>query len=259
MLLVDQGLLQKKDYFTPFALTDQLILEADRQKETILHFWQLDHAVILGMKDTRLPNLSAGLDYLRKNQYQPIVRNSGGLGVVADEGILNISLIFPQPEKNKLMIDAGYEEMTRLIQQTFSSLGEIIPGEIKASYCPGTFDLSISGQKIAGIAQRRNQSGMAVMLYLSVTKPQGDRGRLMREFYNTSLDEVIDHDYPKILPDSMTSLEEVSGTIWTIEEIKNNLKSQFDRLLDISDIDFSEQSHYSARLENMKKRNEGIL
>lgn len=261
MLVLDQGCLEKKDYFSPFALTEQLIAEAFDTKETILHFWQLDHAVILGMKDTRLSHLETGLTYLKDQGYQPIVRNSGGLGVVADTGILNISLILPQPPEGKFAIDIGYEKMTAWMQQTFATIGEIVPGEVVHSYCPGTFDLSISGQKIAGISQRRNQQGMAVMLYLSVNEPQFSRGELMEQFYQLSLDPLSDSGYPEIFPNSMTSLEKLIGKEVAIEQVKQQLLTAFQHSYRTypNPEKLYEQRDYKTRLFNMKKRNEGIL
>ena len=48
-----------------------------------------------------------------------IVRNSGGLAVVLDEGVLNISLIFPETEKG-IDINRGYDTMWQLIQNMFA-------------------------------------------------------------------------------------------------------------------------------------------
>lgn len=108
------------------------------------------------MKDTRTPFLSEGIKVIQDAGFTPVIRNAGGLGIVSDQGILNISLIFPQEDENKISIDEGYEQMLALTRQAFPVYADKIEAyEIKDSYCPGTYDLSINGKKFAGIAQRR--------------------------------------------------------------------------------------------------------
>ncbi|MEJ1344299.1 hypothetical protein QY882_03785 [Latilactobacillus sakei] len=53
------------------------------------------------------------------------------------------------------------------------------------SYCPGEYDLSINGQKFAGIAQRRSKNGIAILLYASIEGDQQARGTLMRAFLSS--------------------------------------------------------------------------
>ena len=57
ILVYDQGCLSNKDYFTPFALTDVLTTYSGIHNQPMIHFWQLDRAMILGMKDTRVTHL----------------------------------------------------------------------------------------------------------------------------------------------------------------------------------------------------------
>lgn len=57
----------------------------------VVRTWIHQHTVILGIHDSRLPFLSDGIRYLTNEVgYNAIVRNSGGLGVVLDQGVLNI-------------------------------------------------------------------------------------------------------------------------------------------------------------------------
>ena len=101
----DQGCLTEPNYFLPFALTDVLTTFAGINHQPIIHFWQLDHTMILGMKDTRVTNLASGITSLKQAGYNSIVRNAGGLGVIADTGVLNVSLILPNPNNKKISID----------------------------------------------------------------------------------------------------------------------------------------------------------
>ncbi|MBI8803932.1 hypothetical protein JE001_32940, partial [Pseudomonas aeruginosa] len=134
---LDQHIYQKND-FSPFALTDILTEYSKEHQQIFLHFWQYDCTVILGMKDVRTPFLSDGIQTLEDAGYAPVIRNSGGLGIVSDEGILNISLIFPQSDTKKITIDDAYEQMLLLTKYAFPK-APIQAFEITHSYCPGTY------------------------------------------------------------------------------------------------------------------------
>lgn len=141
--LLDQKIFTKKNALLPFALTDVLTETAGKTNSSLFHFWQFEQTFILGMKDTRVDHLKAGVKVLKENHYDLVIRNAGGLGVISDKGILNISWIFP---KGNTSIDQGYERMLTLIQNAFPEL-TIQAYEISHSYCPGKFDLSVDGKK----------------------------------------------------------------------------------------------------------------
>ena len=89
-----------EEMLTPFALDETLIRHLTKEEDgPFVHFWTLEDIVILGMTDTKVPYLEQGLERLRAHGFTPIVRQAGGLAVVSNEGILNISLLF----KNKQM------------------------------------------------------------------------------------------------------------------------------------------------------------
>lgn len=231
VLYYDQGLTD--DYFAPFALTDYFLNLTQERQQPILHFWQLPATFILGMKDARLPNLKDGLQVLKKYQLQPLVRNAGGLGVMNDTGILNISLFLPNPQK-QIAIDDAYQVMTSLMQQAFNTSERPIDAyEIVHSYCPGKFDLSIHGLKIAGIAQRRVKEGIAIMLYLSATGNQWQRGNIVREFYQACLKEEFGtQGYPAVDPSSMTNIDLTVATCK--EQVLKTLRQLTQKPLDAS-------------------------
>ncbi len=56
-------------------------------------------------------------------------------------------LFLPNNSEHKLSIDAAYELMWAWLRQSFPEK-EIDAFEITTSYCPGTYDLSIGGQKV---------------------------------------------------------------------------------------------------------------
>lgn len=223
--LYDQDCLTEKDYFLPFALTDTLTTFSGTNKQPIIHFWQLDQAMILGMKDTRVTDLKSGLVSLKQDGYNVVIRNAGGLGVIADAGVLNISLILPNIGNKKMSIDDAYTHMWNWIKSAFEDSEHTIEAfEITKSYCPGTFDLSINGKKFAGIAQRRVKDGTAIMIYLSVNGDQHKRGESVRRFYQASLQEAFGEDgYPPVDPTVMANLEELLQKKLTVAEVKKQL------------------------------------
>ena len=74
------------------------------------------------------------------------MRNSGGLGVVLDQGVLNISLIFKG--QTETTIDEAFTVMYLLICKMFENEDVELIHEIEHSYCPGKFDLSIDGKSL---------------------------------------------------------------------------------------------------------------
>ena len=174
----------------------------------VVRTWIHQHTVILGIHDSRLPLLSEGIRYLTDEAgYNAIVRNSGGLGVVLDQGVLNISLIFKG--QTETTIDEAFTVMYLLICKMFEDEDvNIDTHEIEHSYCPGKFDLSINGKKFAGISQRRVRGGIAVQIYLCVEGSGSDRALMMREFYYRALQgQTTKFHYPDIHPSCMASLE----------------------------------------------------
>lgn len=167
-----------------FAIDDTLCTTVGRgESPAVMRSWVHHDTIVLGIQDTKLPHLAEGAAYLNEQGYKTIVRNSGGLAVVLDQDVLNISLIFPDAEKG-IDIDRGYEAMFDLIKAMFASCGTAIEAkEIVGSYCPGSFDLSIRNQKFAGISQRRVRGGVAVQIYLCVNGSGSKRASLIREFY----------------------------------------------------------------------------
>ncbi|TDM12042.1 lipoate--protein ligase family protein [Macrococcus lamae] len=187
--------------------------------KSVIRTWVHQHVVILGIHDSRLPHLKEGIDYLNEAGYGAIVRNSGGLGVVLDSGVLNISLIFNGG--SSFSIDAGYDLMYELIKEMFRDYGVVIEAkEIEHSYCPGSYDLSINNRKFAGISQRRVRGGVAVQIYLCVEGNGSARAELMREFYSHALQgQQTKFNYPDIHPEDMASLSESLGLELTVEDV----------------------------------------
>jgi octanoyl-[GcvH]:protein N-octanoyltransferase len=197
--------------------------------------WVHHNTIVLGIQDTKLPFLKEGRQFLEEQGYQSIVRNSGGLAVVLDEGVLNISLILPEKEKG-IDINRGYDTMWQLIQDMFADYHKKIEAkEIVGSYCPGSYDLSIEDKKFAGISQRRLKKGVAVQIYLCVTGSGSQRAQVIKHFYEIAKDnQPTKFTYPEIVPEVMASLSELLETPMTISDVMlrllNQLKKNSDHL-----------------------------
>lgn len=123
-----------------FAFDDTLSESVGKDLScNVVRTWVHQHTVILGIHDSRLPFLNDGIRYLTDEQgFNAIVRNSGGLGVVLDRGVLNISLIFKG--KTETTIDEAFTVMYLLVSKMFEDEDvEIETREITHSYCPGKF------------------------------------------------------------------------------------------------------------------------
>lgn len=246
------------DLMSPFADTDALILEASQSGRQYIHFWQTPPTLILGMMDTRLPYFDQARDFIRREtNLQMVVRNSGGLGVISDPDVLNVTLFFPQKHE-RITINDGYERMLWLIKQMIQILApksEVEVGEVADSYCPGDYDLSLKGKKFAGISQRRLEHGLAVMIYLSVAGNQTERAHVMKNFYKIGIQkEETKWSYPSVRPDAMTTLADgLEYPDLTVDHITRILSDILKVELTRPSSDF--QANYQTAYDKMQKRN----
>lgn len=245
-----------------FAFDDALCESVGNgQSHPIVRLWVHHHTVVLGIQDTKLPYIEKGLAYLHEQGWHTIVRNSGGLAVVLDEGVLNVSLIFPDTKKG-IDIDRGYEAMATLIARMLPEAYVQI-GEVVGSYCPGSFDLSIDGRKFAGISQRRIRGGVAVQVYICANGSGAERAQWIREFYERSLAGVqTKFTYPTIIPHTMASLSELLGKEMTVSTLIIRLYEtlqSFGSTLAPSSLTQAEWERYYMYFQRMIDRNEKML
>ncbi len=220
-ITVINQLYSKSNKLDAFADTNALLEICDRDLQPFVHFWTTEEAtLILGINDRHLPKLPDGLRSLISNHYDYFLRNSGGLAVVSDAGILNISLFIPQPD-TAYSIDQAYEIIKGLISMSFPQL-DIQSYEVTNSYCPGKYDLSVNGQKIAGIAQRRTTNALVLMLYLSVNGDQDGRSETVAEFYNEA--DAYSQSrwtFPKVDKTSMTTVQQLGFSDITRSDVEH--------------------------------------
>ncbi|WP_210470302.1 lipoate--protein ligase family protein [Sporosarcina sp. 6E9] len=212
---------KKRSALESFAADDTLChLVGQQMSIPAVRTWVHDHTVVLGIQDHRLPNISEATSILENAGYQSIVRNSGGLAVVLDEGVLNISMILSE-QNTSIDISTGYEIMLEFVKLLFPEAeGRIQAYEIVGSYCPGSYDLSIDGLKFAGISQRRLRQGIAVQVYLCIEGSGAERAELIRELYDVGLNgQDTKFVYPTIKPEVMASLSELLNLQLTVSEV----------------------------------------
>ncbi|AVQ36948.1 lipoate--protein ligase family protein [Staphylococcus kloosii] len=246
-----------------FAFDDTFSESVGREESSnVVRTWIHQHVVILGIHDSRLPFLSDGIRYLTEEQgYNAIVRNSGGLGVVLDQGILNISLIFKG--KTETTIDEAFSVMYLLVAKMFEDEDvEIETHEIERSYCPGKFDLSINGKKFAGISQRRVRGGIAVQVYLCVEGSGAERAQMMKTFYDRAKQgQDTKFTYPNIEPNCMASLATLLDREITVQDVMFQLLYALKDLggrLNMEPITDVEWSRYEGYFDKMIARNAKI-
>ncbi|MCC2250813.1 lipoate--protein ligase family protein [Virgibacillus sp. AGTR] len=245
-----------------FAIDDALALSiSHRSSPPTMRLWVHPNTIVLGIPDAKLPYIDEGIQLLKRAGFHVVVRNSGGLAVALDNGVLNISLILPGVKD--LSIHEGYEAMVRFVTYMLDDLTDQIEAyEIVNSYCPGDYDLSINGKKFAGISQRRVKDGVAVQIYLDVKGNSYKRAKVIRDFYDISKKgEKTKFTYPSVDPHVMSSLSDLLNTQLTVEDMKVRAKKSlaaFNNEVIEQPFSDSEQADYEKRLEQMKKRNERI-
>ncbi|MGN7476906.1 lipoate--protein ligase family protein [Solibacillus silvestris] len=261
---IDQSIsANKRSPLESFAMDDTLChLVGQQMANATIRTWVHHDSVVLGIQDHRLPHIEEGMETLMNSGYAPIVRNSGGLAVVLDAGVLNISIVIR--EDKPLSINGAFEMMVALIRQIFPEIATKIEAyEIVGSYCPGSYDLSIDGKKFAGISQRRMKNGIAVQIYLCVEGSGSERAKLIAKFYEDGLQgEETKFQYPAIKPDVMASLQELSGrniTVHEVNECLRNLLAQWNGQLYELPLQQDEMELYGYYLQRVLKRNESML
>lgn len=255
------GRSEKYQPFEQFAFEDAIseALSLDHDLPAV-RVWEAQNAVILGIADSRLPFFDAGVKWLVENGYHPVIRNSGGLAVMSDTGVLNLSLTLPQGKS--ISIHEGYQKMVELIKALLSPYTDKIEAfEVIGSYCPGEYDLSIDKKKFAGISQRRVKDGISIQIYLAVTNDNQRRAELIRDFYTISKrDQPTTFSYPEVNPDTMASLSELTGHALTTTDLVSRLETLLAKETNLVTGKLSEveKDYFDKRKQHMISRNKRL-
>lgn len=182
-----------------------------------IHLWRHQKAFVIGLRDRKLPYALEAMEWVEKQGYAVTVRNSGGAAVPLDPGVVNVSIILPNPS-HKIDFRQDFELMFEVIRESLGSYVE--KGEIAGSYCPGDFDLSIKGKKFCGIAQRRQTKAFVVQAFINVSGIARERAELVRQFYDMASGGLHELNYPQVELDSMASLHELTPVDSVPEYVK---------------------------------------
>lgn len=201
------------DVLYPFAWDEAVCrMVGEGRLPPLAHIWRHPSAMVLGLRDRRLPRAEQAMASLRSQGVSVAVRNSGGAAVPLDAGVVNLSLIYPNDGTGRLDFRPDFMRMAELIASAVRRWSErTLPGEIKGAYCPGEFDLSIGGRKFCGIAQRRQLKGTVVSAFVVVEGSGAARGNQALTFYQAATGGTPHPDDPGVRPDMMGSLEELAG------------------------------------------------
>ncbi|MFZ4454076.1 lipoate--protein ligase family protein [Salibacterium aidingense] len=245
-----------------FAFDDTFCVSTGRGASPVMRAWVHSPTIVLGIQDSRLPYAAEGVRFLENQGYQVIVRNSGGLAVVLDEDIFNLSFIFQ--EDKKFSIHSGYDFMWEIARLLFADApGPVEAFEVKGSYCPGDYDLSINGKKFAGISQRRIRGGVAVQLYMAARGSGSERASLLKDFYEHAVqEEPTKFWWPRITPQTMASLSEIYGKTIAVNHILYRLLTTVKAEgadIQPSELSPDELEHFDIFFQRVTERNDKAL
>lgn len=225
--------------------------------------WVHENTVVLGIQDHRLPHIAEGRVAIERHGFQSIVRNSGGLAVVLDSGVLNISIIVSE-QTQAIDINTGYDIMVEFVRYLFPQIADRIEAyEIVGSYCPGSYDLSVDGKKFAGISQRRLRHGIAVQIYLCIEGSGIERAEIIKDFYEAGLQGIqTKFIYPVIVPEVMASISEILGESVTVQDTVIHAQRLMNHMMHnvhMQSLQPSETDLYLYYLTRVVERNQKML
>lgn len=219
------------DILFPYAWDESMCRQMKADSPALIHIWRHPKAFVLGLRDRQLAYVSQAANWLLGQGYDVAVRNTGGAAVPLDLGVVNISLVMPNPH-HTLNFRDDFTRMVRFIRQSLLPWTSAIHvGEIKGSYCPGDYDMSLNGLKFCGIAQRRQAKGFVVQAFVNVEEIGTARTDIARSFYERASSGV--EQYPIIDTDRTASLNELiplSSAHAFIERFKEVVSETFLRV-----------------------------
>ncbi|MHB1954645.1 MAG: lipoyl protein ligase domain-containing protein [Sulfobacillus sp.] len=129
-----------------------LARSAVEQGTAVIRIWQSDPGLVVGQSDLKLAGWAEALGKMERAGWPVSVRQTGGTAVPQGPGILNLSLIWPEP--GDLTSDEVFHALMTPVQQALHSMGILTrPGAAPGAICDGRYNLLAGRQKIAGTAQ----------------------------------------------------------------------------------------------------------
>lgn len=229
------------DALLPLIHQEALMLQSRESLAPGLHFWRHRKALLLGSRDLVLPGQNEALQWVRAQGIASAVRPFGGQAVLLDCGVQNVTLITPDEGRS---LDATFTSLATLLAAACAPVANVEVGEVSGSYCPGRFDLSIDGRKVAGIAQRRLSGVVAVSAFVNV-RASVSREDIVARYYGLAGEKSTDgvagdgmsgaraRSALDVVRGSTTSLEDVlrnrGREIWTTEDFRRQCRLACER------------------------------
>ncbi|MGF9700735.1 lipoate--protein ligase family protein [Paenibacillus sp. MABNR03] len=215
------GLHRLQIWETPLLRHGSSVLEAFAWEEVmcrrvgeghlpVAHIWRHPDAFVAGLRDRRLPEAVEAMERMRRRGTAVCVRPSGGAAVPLHPGVVNVSLILPNPGR-AINIHDDFREMASLIAESLTPWStKAQTGEIEGAFCPGDYDVSVGGLKFCGIAQRRQAKAYIITAFI-IVEGHGDKlAADVRKFYQDAAGDLKE-GYPDVRPGTMASLQELAG------------------------------------------------
>ncbi|WP_413375098.1 biotin/lipoate A/B protein ligase family protein [Paenibacillus taichungensis] len=193
-----------------FAWEEVMCRRVGEGQLPVAHIWRHPDAFVAGLRDRRLPQAVEAMERIRSQGTAVCVRPSGGAAVPLNPGVVNVSLILPNPGR-AINIHDDFREMASLIAESLIPWSsQARTGEIEGAFCPGDYDVSVGGLKFCGIAQRRQAKAYIITAFI-IVEGQGDQlAADVRKFYQDASDGA-NEGYPDVRPGTMASLQELAG------------------------------------------------
>lgn len=198
------------DVLEAFAWEELMCRRVGEGHAPLAHIWRHPDAFVAGLRDRRLPLAVEAMERIRSGGTSVCVRPSGGAAVPLNPGVVNISLMLPNPGRD-INIHDDFREMASIIAESLHPwTRNARTGEIEGAFCPGEYDVSVEGMKFCGIAQRRQAKAYIITAFI-IVEGQGDAlVQQVSRFYREASGGAKE-GYPEVRPGTMASLQELAG------------------------------------------------
>jgi len=242
---------QKENALISTAIDDYSLRNL-KEDTMVLHLFQ-HSGINMGIDDLKHENFHTGIQYYKEHNQNITLRQSGGRSIVADKGVLNMSLCF----YSKGSVQENYDYYADFIKTAFEPLStKIKVKEIEGAYCPGSSDMSIDNKKFCGTAQKKLGNKIEMDCYISINGNQKERSMLVKGFY-----EAMNSSQITIDVNSMESLNVLCNKDISINEaaelLIKEVKKRTSNIIYLEKEDFN-QEKFAFSLEHTKRKNKQI-
>lgn len=179
----------------PFVEQEAQTLFCRELGQPVLRVWSHERCLLLGARDVSLPAAARAALQATERGLRVAVRPFGGLAVVLDPGVANVTLMLP----GAWSLDEAFAALCDWLLRACAPYGAVSMGEVPGAYCPGRYDLSIAGVKFAGVAQRRIAAVTAVSAFVNVVESGLERERVVDDFYRTAVGDAAAPSFVPVL------------------------------------------------------------